>query len=89
MVLVVLNLNLLEEMIDIVCYYMNINYFKIGDFFDWYIVNFVFCLILVIVIVMVNWCIFIIIWRIFYLYIFLNVIFFFLVLFDFGVGLLV
>lgn len=83
-----LNSNLSEEMTDIVCYHMNTNYFKTGDFLDWYIANSVLCSILAIATAMANWCILTTIWRTPYLHTPSNVILFSLALSDFGVGLL-
>lgn len=83
-----LNSNLSEEMTDIVCYHMNTNYFKTGDFLDWYIANSVLCSILAIATAMANWCILTTIWRTPYLHTPSNVIIFSLALSDFGVGLL-
>lgn len=83
-----LNSNLSEEMTDIVCYHMNTNYFKTGDFLDWYIANSVLCSTLAIATAMANWCILTTIWRTPYLHTPSNVILFSLALSDFGVGLL-
>ena len=83
-----LNSNLSEEMTDIVCYHMNTNYFKTGDFLDWYIANSVLCSILAIATAMANSCILTTIWRTPSLHAPSNVILFSLALSDLGVGLL-
>lgn len=83
-----LNSNLSEEMTDIVCYHMNTNYFKTGDFLDWYIANSVLCSILAVATAMANSCILTTIWRTPYLHTPSNVILFSLALSDLGVGLL-
>lgn len=83
-----LNSNLSEKKTDIVCYNMNADYFKTGDFLDWYIANSVLCAILAIATTMANLCILIIIWRTSYLHTPSNVILFSLALSDLGVGLL-
>jgi len=80
--------NLSEDKTDIVCYDMNTDYFKTGDFLDWYIANSVLCAILAIATTMTNLCILITIWRTSYLHTPSNVILFFLALSDLGVGLL-
>ena len=83
-----LNLNLSEEKTDIVCYNMNSDFFKTGDYLDWYIANSVLCAILAIATTTANLCILITIWRTSYLHTPSNVILFFLALSDLGVGLL-
>lgn len=83
-----LNLNLSEEKTDIICYNMNTEYFKIGDFLYWYIANSVLCSVLAIATTMTNLCILITIWRTCYLHTPSNVILFFLALSDVGVGFL-
>lgn len=83
-----LNLNLSGEKTDMVCYNMNADYFKTGDFLDWYIANSVLCTILAIATTMANLCILITIWRTSYLHTPSNIILFSLALSDLGVGLL-
>jgi len=83
-----LNLNLSEEKADIICYNMNTEYFKTGDFLYWYIANSVLCSILAIATTMANLCILITICRTSYLHTPSNVILFFLALSDLGVGFL-
>ena len=83
-----LNSNLSEEKTDIVCFNMNTDYFKTGDFIDWYIANSVLCAVLAIATTTANLCILTTIWRTPYLHTPSNFILFSLALSDLGVGLL-
>lgn len=82
------NLNLSDEKTDIVCYNMNTEYFKTGDFLGWYIANCVVSTTLAIAATMANLCILITIWRTSHLHTPSNVLLFCLALSDLGVGLL-
>lgn len=82
------NLNSSEEKTNIVCYNMNMDYFRTGDFLGWYIANCVVSTALAIVATMANLCILITIWRTSHLHTPSNILLFCLAVSDLGVGLL-
>lgn len=82
------HLNFSEEKTGIVCYSMNADYFKIGDFFGWYIANCVVSAILSIAATMEKLIVLVTIWRTSCLHTPSNVLLFSLALSDIGVGML-